>query len=615
MRKSWVKSLRELALSIEKTHPASVTSTEKSFLEKFSLISRAYADARFNCFYGGWPSSLKSGKCQHPKESNPDYRENSSCSAGQFQCQPLLFGKNVCVQSTTQKLTQSCEDQFKAKGGSLDHLKGLTYKEQDQLREISLLAREICTTKNIQGGVSACTIIKEKFESGMKSLERTESDVGSSGKSMAEIAQSLGKTHPEDCVEPEHEHQRLAQEVRALTAALSPAEKLYEDLKSEFQRSPMCDPYKIINDPGTKPNPIIMGKLIDDLRNLQHIRTNKKLPAKAISELAQKYRLSESAQAEVTPILTTWLSQNGHDEASRTSMGRVRGLLLQDFIKNYKFDPEFLREELEQELVDKNIFVKNSEGNVECPFVSKDAFLKAYQGHQEVLKKHGKSLSKKNQLTIVDYTRPSNERRMFTIDLGARVVAHNTWVAHGAGDGSQSGGVDGLGSAPKMSNVPGSKLSSDGFIIATAASHGNTFGPNVLLRGVDRANTNLGARAVIVHKWNSPYASYAVGTEDYNFETESYGPTYDVIDRVKQTDFRNGDMRTVEKAFYSLNSATNTDKRVSATEGCLGVPLINIKHLDRRGRNLSQLEALRQDLPGSVVFNYSGPSMQSNYLK
>jgi hypothetical protein len=70
----------------------------------------------------------------------------------------------------------------------------------------------------------------------------------------------------------------------------------------------------------------------------------------------------------------------------------------------------------------------------------------------------------------------------------------------------------------------------------------------------------------------------------------------------------------MEAALKGVKSSTWSDQKISGTEGCLGVPDINIKHLDTRGRNLTQLEALRQDLPGSVIFNYSGPEMRSNFF-
>lgn len=619
MRVSWVKTIKELALEIEKKHPDSLSKNERSFLESFSLISKAYADARFNCFYGGWPSSLKNSKCQHPKVSNPDYK-SGACSANEFSCEPMLFGHGHCVPSSitsdSKKLTQSCENKFKAGGGSYDHLKNLSQSDADRLREMSLLASSICTRNDVQGGAEVCSLIKKKFDSGMRSLDR--SVVTSENKSdMIGFAKEImSNKHPEDCEVASHDHSVTGQVEALAKAASSPLDELYESMKSEFQKSPMCDPYKIINNPEDKPSPIIMGKLVEDLKNLKNIRTNKQSPDLVLNNLQGKYGLSEETKNEVLPHLKDWLTKNGHDDQSRMVMVKIQGLIIQDFIKNYKHRPDFMRDEILEHLADNNIFKENDEGEIECPFISKDAFMKAIAGQAEVLKKHGKSVSKKNQITIVDYSRPSNERRLFVIDLNSKKVLHNTWVAHGAGAGKETKGIDGKGSSPQMSNVSGSRLSSDGFIIATTASYGNTFGPNVLLKGIDKNNTNLAKRDVIVHKWNSPYAGYAVGTEDYNSDTGDYGPTYDVVDRIRSTDFKNStSLRDMERAFYAVNSSTHVQPVISGTEGCLGVPLINIKHLDRKGRNKSQLEALREDLPGSVVFNYSGPEMKSNYLK
>lgn len=615
MRVSWVKSIKELVQEIEKKHPSTLTVQERHFLEKFSLISEAYADARFDCFYGGWPSTLKNKKCQHPKETNPDYKSNS-CAANQFACEPLLFGKSHCVASDPNNLTALCENKFKASGSSFDHLKNLNQEDADRLRELSLLASTICQSTHPQGATSACKVIRKKFDSGMKSIDRNDVS-GKSSNNMKDFAKEFMSLHPENCVDPEHDHKSLEGQVQAIVkAASSPLDEMYESMKAEFQSSPMCDPTRIVNNPEERPSPVIMGKLVDDLRNLKNLRTNKVSPEMTLNNLQAKYGLSDEAKNEALPMIKDWLTKNGHDDPSRIVMVKLQGIVMQDYIKNYKYNPDFMKEDILQSLANNNIFSENENGEIECPFVSKDAFMKAIAGQAEVLKKHGKSVSKKNQITIVDYSRPSNERRMFVIDLNSKKVLHNTWVAHGAGDGSQTNGIDKKGSSPTMSNVPGSRLSSDGFIIATSASHGNTFGPNVLLRGIDQNNTNLAKRAVIVHKWNSPYAHYAVGTEDYNSQTNDYGPTYNVIDRIRTTDFKNStNLKDMEKAFYAVNSTTYVQPVVPGTEGCLGVPLINIKHLDRKGRDKSQLEALREDLPGSVVFNYSGPEMKSNYLK
>jgi hypothetical protein len=53
---------------------------------------------------------------------------------------------------------------------------------------------------------------------------------------------------------------------------------------------------------------------------------------------------------------------------------------------------------------------------------------------------------------------------------------------------------------------------------------------------------------------------------------------------------------------------------MDGTNGCIGVPEANARQLDRKGRNMSQLELLREDLPGSIIMNYSGPEMKSKFF-
>jgi hypothetical protein len=613
MRVSWVKAIQKLVIEIEKKHPKTLTTYERSFLEKFSLIEIAHADSRFSCFYGGWPSVLKSGKCQHPKEYNPDYR-SEGCSSNQFQCHPLLFGEGLCVNQSSTSVSNDCESQFKSRGLNLNFLKHLSRQQQERLREMSLLAREICGSNHPQGSVDSCHDIKQKFQSALRSLEHNPDDLGSAQSStMLDIAKSLD-THPADCNESSHPLVRLLSEVARISESLSPVEKLYQEIKKDFLNSPLCDAHKILNDPLSKPSPLVVAKFMKELDQLKNFQARGVSAEEALSELETKFRFSSEVRTTVVPQLKEWALRNRYDEQGRMLLAQIRGILLQEFLAHYEYDPTLLRGEIEEDLVGYHIFSRNSEGRPECPFVSKDAFLKAFGGHQEVLKSHGSSVRKKNQITIVDYSRPSNERRMFTIDLSSKKVLHNTWVAHGAGDGSQTAGSDGLGGSPIMSNTPGSRLSSDGFILATSASQGALFGPNVLLRGIDRNNTNLSRRSVIIHKWNSPFSDYSVGTQDYDPNAGTYGASYDAINRIRSMDFRRESLENMEAALKGVKSSTWSDQKISGTEGCLGVPDINIKHLDTRGRNLTQLEALRQDLPGSVIFNYSGPEMRSNFF-
>src|SRR5690606_19981602 len=116
-------------------------------------------------------------------------------------------------------------------------------------------------------------------------------------------------------------------------------------------------------------------------------------------------------------------------------------------------------------------------------------------------------------------------------------VLHNTWVAHGSGSDNQAVGIDGFGSSPKMSNTNGSLMSSDGFILAGPAAVGSLYGPNVQLQGIDKNNTNIASRAIVLHGWNSPMSGYNIGVSDYNSSRENFDPPIDVIAHIKKIDF------------------------------------------------------------------------------
>lgn len=615
MRVSWIKSLKSLLSEIE-IKEKNLVVKEKNFLERFKLMNEAWADSRYNCFYGGWPSTLiQSGKkklCQNPSRTNSSYNA-SSCKGNELQCQPLLFGKGLCVPFATQternKTFANCEDKFqKEHNGSYDFLKSPSRKEVEDLRELSELAGTICAEK--PSGI--CKKIMSKLPDGLKSLDAAHTNaVTNVSGPVIEAAPAKIEKDPADCVDPSHQHESLAVEISS--AITKTADDRYEEIKKEFLSSPMCDPTKIINDPKEKPSALLMGRLVSDMRGFEYLGNSPGSKDEYFQKMVDRFKLSDEVKGKVLPLLNVLKPYPQNESERRNLLSKARGLILQDFLKNYK--PENTPVDIvKEELAGNRIFSENEEGVIECPFVSKDAFQKALEGREAVLKKHGASLKNKDQMTIVDYSRPSNERRMFVIDLKTNKVLHNTWVAHGGGNGNLGPGKDGFGSSPEMSNVSGSKKSSDGFIIATAKASGKLYGPNVLLKGIDVANNNLAARAVVLHGWGSPMHGYSAGVEDYNVDTGTYDAPYDPIEKIKNADFTNASTKEMEKSLWGLKSATSIAKHLGATEGCLGVPMINVKHLDRKGRNKSQLELLREDLPGSLIFNYSGPDMKSKFF-
>jgi hypothetical protein len=110
-------------------------------------------------------------------------------------------------------------------------------------------------------------------------------------------------------------------------------------------------------------------------------------------------------------------------------------------------------------------------------------------GYQS-LRSEGK-LGNKNLLTIIDFNKPSTEKRFYTIDLGNKVVKFYSLVAHGRNTGENM--------AKQFSNRPHSNQSSLGFYL-TAESYVGSKGYSLRLDGQEKTfNGNLRSRAVVIH--------------------------------------------------------------------------------------------------------------------
>jgi hypothetical protein len=102
-----------------------------------------------------------------------------------------------------------------------------------------------------------------------------------------------------------------------------------------------------------------------------------------------------------------------------------------------------------------------------------------------------KGLDSKQLLTIVDYSKPSTERRLWVVDLKSNKVLFNTWVAHG----KNSGGV----SSNSFSNDARSLKSSLG-VFVTSETYDGHHGYSLRVRGLERGiNDNAYSRTVVFH--------------------------------------------------------------------------------------------------------------------
>jgi hypothetical protein len=344
-------------------------------------------------------------------------------------------------------------------------------------------------------------------------------------------------------------------------------------------------------------------------------KSTREAKLKKFKEVIDSYKLSYEALSYGASLISSYEDSG---EGRFDAMARLRGVMIQELARKEKNDPGYLSDVIGMGLVERGVFTESDEGEPICPFLGVEAFREALVGREQVLKSsHRSKIKNPDLITVVDYSRPSNERRMFTIDLKTKKIIHNTWVAHGGGvDRLQENGFDKKGSSPQTSNASNSRLSSEGFYIAKASSFGPTFLNNVTLEGIDENNSAMGSRGIVIHGWRTPSSEYTdktwVMSEDKNMKRL---PGVDIYKNYMSVDFKN-----TKEDLFDLSSpvhfASKTPPVVSSTDGCLGVSDTYMEQVDRKGRHKSQLELFREDLPGTLMFNFTGPGKtKSKYLK
>jgi hypothetical protein len=121
--------------------------------------------------------------------------------------------------------------------------------------------------------------------------------------------------------------------------------------------------------------------------------------------------------------------------------------------------------------------------------LSKTAFSYAMKGFNYLVEKG--SLAKDNIISIVDFSKPSSQKRLFVIDLNNLRVLYNTYVAHGVNSGKEY--------ANQFSNRPESNKSSLGFYETKNTYLGGN-GYSLRLQGLERGiNDNAEKRDIVIH--------------------------------------------------------------------------------------------------------------------
>ncbi len=124
----------------------------------------------------------------------------------------------------------------------------------------------------------------------------------------------------------------------------------------------------------------------------------------------------------------------------------------------------------------------------QAPNIAIKAIVTAIDAYTQVRRQH---LTDKPLVTIIDYSLPSNERRLAVADVQTGKVLFYTYVAHGKGSG--------VTYATHFSNDPGTDASSLG-VFLTGDTYYGKHGYSLRLRGLDpQFNGAAYSRDIVVH--------------------------------------------------------------------------------------------------------------------
>lgn len=124
--------------------------------------------------------------------------------------------------------------------------------------------------------------------------------------------------------------------------------------------------------------------------------------------------------------------------------------------------------------------------------LSYEAFQFAVEGFIKLQQEN--KLKNDSLLTIIDYYKPSSEKRLFIIDLKNQRIIEKSLVAHGKKTGALY--------AKTFSNIPGSLKSSLGFFVTEQTYYGK-HGYSLRIKGMEPGiNSNASQRDIVFHGAN-----------------------------------------------------------------------------------------------------------------
>lgn len=140
--------------------------------------------------------------------------------------------------------------------------------------------------------------------------------------------------------------------------------------------------------------------------------------------------------------------------------------------------------------------------------------------------KNKSSFKNKDYITIVDFSKRSNNKRMHIINMSTGSV-WSVRTAHGKG-----GDLDHDGYVESLGNVPGSKKSSRGFYKVAEVYHG-TYGRSLRLDGLSTSNSKARSRAIVLHGADYVKEANVIQGRSWGCFVLSWSVKNSVIDRIK----------------------------------------------------------------------------------